>query len=48
MTRGEISPFSFARSYAVDNSPPVGLGYAFSHSSSWLADAVAETVGGAR
>ncbi|MGW2300132.1 NAD-dependent epimerase/dehydratase family protein [Streptomyces sp. NPDC001809] len=48
VARGEISPFSFARSYAMDNSRAVGLGYAFSHSSSWLADAVAETVGGAR
>ncbi|WP_055603947.1 NAD-dependent epimerase/dehydratase family protein [Streptomyces aureus] len=42
---GEISPFSFARSYGMDNSRAVGLGYSFSHSSAWLADAVAETVG---
>ncbi|MFD3992527.1 NAD-dependent epimerase/dehydratase family protein [Streptomyces sp. NPDC058583] len=41
---GEISPFSFARSYGMDNSRAVGLGYSFSHSSSWLADAVAETI----
>ncbi|MFJ5140553.1 NAD-dependent epimerase/dehydratase family protein [Streptomyces sp. NPDC088707] len=42
---GEISPFSFSRSYGMDNSRAVGLGYTFSHSSAWLADAVAETVG---
>ncbi|MDX2559241.1 NAD-dependent epimerase/dehydratase family protein [Streptomyces sp. TX20-6-3] len=42
---GEISPFSFARSYAMDNSRAVGLGYSFTHSSAWLADAVAETIG---
>ncbi|MET7753793.1 NAD-dependent epimerase/dehydratase family protein [Streptomyces sp. NPDC005389] len=42
---GEISPFSFSRSYGMDNSRAVDLGYAFSHSSAWLADAVAETVG---
>ncbi|MCX4983561.1 NAD-dependent epimerase/dehydratase family protein [Streptomyces sp. NBC_00572] len=42
---GEVSPFSFARSYAMDNSRAVGLGYSFSHSSTWLADAVAETIG---
>ncbi|WP_328942478.1 NAD-dependent epimerase/dehydratase family protein [Streptomyces sp. NBC_00250] len=41
---GEVSPFSFARSYAMDNSRAVGLGYPFSHSSTWLADAVAETI----
>ncbi|MFF3841170.1 NAD-dependent epimerase/dehydratase family protein [Streptomyces sp. NPDC001930] len=43
---GEISPFSFARSYGMDNSRAVALGYPFSHSSSWLADAVAETIDG--
>ncbi|WP_406062293.1 NAD-dependent epimerase/dehydratase family protein [Streptomyces sp. NBC_01077] len=42
---GEISPFSFARSYGMDNSRAVGLGYSFSHSSAWLTNAVAETVG---
>ncbi|MEV7374266.1 NAD-dependent epimerase/dehydratase family protein [Streptomyces sp. NPDC090301] len=45
---GEISPFSFSRSYGMDNSRAVGLGYSFSHSSAWLADAVAETVGEVR
>ncbi|MER7950879.1 NAD-dependent epimerase/dehydratase family protein [Streptomyces sp. NPDC096079] len=42
---GEVSPFSFARSYAMDNSRATGLGYSFSHSREWLARAVAETVG---
>ncbi|WP_318207825.1 MULTISPECIES: NAD-dependent epimerase/dehydratase family protein [unclassified Streptomyces] len=41
---GEISPFSFTRSYGMDNSRAVGLGYSFSHSSTWLTDAVAETI----
>ncbi|OKJ56958.1 reductase [Streptomyces sp. CB02009] len=45
---GEISPFSFSRSYGMDNSRANGLGYSFSHSSAWLADAVAETVGEVR
>ncbi|MER7622830.1 NAD-dependent epimerase/dehydratase family protein [Streptomyces sp. NPDC126503] len=45
---GEVSPFSFARSYAMDNSRATALGYAFSHSSDWLAQAVSETVGGIR
>ncbi|MEU4063660.1 NAD-dependent epimerase/dehydratase family protein [Streptomyces wedmorensis] len=42
---GEISPFSFARSYGMDNSRAVSLGYSFGHSAEWLAKAVAETVG---
>ncbi|MFH9724271.1 NAD-dependent epimerase/dehydratase family protein [Streptomyces sp. NPDC017254] len=42
---GEVSPFSFDRSYAMDNSRATGLGYSFSHSGEWLARAVAETVG---
>ncbi|MFF5422956.1 MULTISPECIES: NAD-dependent epimerase/dehydratase family protein [unclassified Streptomyces] len=45
---GEVSPFSFARSYAMDNSRATALGYAFSHSSDWLPQAVSETVGGIR
>ncbi|MFI2737930.1 NAD-dependent epimerase/dehydratase family protein [Streptomyces sp. NPDC018711] len=45
---GEVSPFSFARSYGMDNSRAVGLGYAFSDSGEWLAKAVAETIGEAR
>ncbi|MER8045750.1 NAD-dependent epimerase/dehydratase family protein [Streptomyces sp. NPDC094032] len=43
---GEFSPFSFDRSYGMDNSRAEGLGYRFSHSSEWLARAVAETVSG--
>ncbi|MGW4705128.1 NAD-dependent epimerase/dehydratase family protein [Streptomyces sp. NPDC004285] len=42
---GEVSPFSFARSYAMDNTRAVGLGYAFTDSGEWLARAVSETVG---
>ncbi|MFF0428892.1 NAD-dependent epimerase/dehydratase family protein [Streptomyces sp. NPDC004520] len=45
---GEVSPFSFARSYGMDNSRAVGLGYTFSDSGEWLAKAVAETIGEAR
>ncbi|MFD3532905.1 NAD-dependent epimerase/dehydratase family protein [Streptomyces sp. NPDC058664] len=45
---GEVSPFSFARSYAMDNSRAVGLGYSFSDSSEWLSKAVAETIGEGR
>ncbi|MFF1508856.1 NAD-dependent epimerase/dehydratase family protein [Streptomyces sp. NPDC058326] len=45
---GEVSPLSFARSYAMDNSRATRLGYSFSHSSEWLARAVAETVGEVR
>ncbi|MFJ8662590.1 NAD-dependent epimerase/dehydratase family protein [Streptomyces sp. NPDC093795] len=42
---GEVSPFSFARSYAMDNARAGELGYAFSHSSEWLPRAVSETLG---
>ncbi|WP_411108396.1 NAD-dependent epimerase/dehydratase family protein [Streptomyces sp. c-19] len=45
---GEVSPFSFARSYGMDNSRATSLGYSFSHSSEWLARAVSETVGEVR
>ncbi|MFE5597044.1 NAD-dependent epimerase/dehydratase family protein [Streptomyces sp. NPDC056549] len=45
---GEVSPFSFARSYGMDNSRAVSLGYSFTHSGEWLARAVSETVGGQR
>ncbi len=41
---GETSPFSFSRSYAMDNSRATGLGYRFRHTSQWLQQAVAETV----
>ena len=42
---GEVSPFSFARSYGMDNSRATALGYSFSHSGEWLSRAVSETVG---
>ncbi|MEU5219522.1 NAD-dependent epimerase/dehydratase family protein [Streptomyces sp. NPDC020807] len=42
---GEVSPFSFARSYGMDNGRAERLGYAFGHTGEWLARAVAETVG---
>ncbi|MEU6163659.1 NAD-dependent epimerase/dehydratase family protein [Streptomyces tanashiensis] len=42
---GEVSPFSFARSYGMDNSRATALGYSFTDSGQWLARAVAETVG---
>ncbi|MFE0650607.1 NAD-dependent epimerase/dehydratase family protein [Streptomyces sp. NPDC059534] len=45
---GEVSPFSFARSYAMDNSRAESLGYSFTHSGAWLSRAVAETVGAVR
>ncbi|MFE2015008.1 NAD-dependent epimerase/dehydratase family protein [Streptomyces sp. NPDC059491] len=45
---GEVSPFSFARSYGMDNSRAEKLGYSFGHSREWLARAVAETVGAVR
>ncbi|WP_426366212.1 NAD-dependent epimerase/dehydratase family protein [Streptomyces sp. E-08] len=45
---GEVSPFSFARSYGMDNSRAVGLGYSFTDSAEWLARAVSETLGGQR
>ncbi|MER7662706.1 NAD-dependent epimerase/dehydratase family protein [Streptomyces sp. NPDC096193] len=41
---GETSPFSFARAYAMDNSRAAGLGYSFRHSSTWLQQAVSETL----
>ncbi|MEU2229427.1 NAD-dependent epimerase/dehydratase family protein [Streptomyces vietnamensis] len=42
---GEVSPFSFARSYGMDNSRAVSLGYSFGDSGEWLAKAVFETIG---
>ncbi|MEU7016770.1 NAD-dependent epimerase/dehydratase family protein [Streptomyces sp. NPDC046385] len=41
---GEVSPFSFTRSYGMDNSRAEALGFRFSHSSEWLARAVSEAV----
>jgi len=42
---GEISPFSFARSYGMDNSRATELGFTFGHVQEWLLRAVAETLG---
>ncbi|MFD9031865.1 NAD-dependent epimerase/dehydratase family protein [Streptomyces sp. NPDC059567] len=42
---GEVSPFSFARSYGMDNSRATALGFSFSHSAQWLAQALSETLG---
>ncbi|MDV5148464.1 NAD-dependent epimerase/dehydratase family protein [Streptomyces sp. SBC-4] len=45
---GEVSPFSFARSYGMDNSRATVLGYSFGHTAEWLSRAVAETIGAMR
>ena len=42
---GQVSPFSFARSYGMDNSRATGLGFTFGHVQEWLPRAVAETLG---
>ncbi|MDR3081058.1 MAG: NAD-dependent epimerase/dehydratase family protein [Streptomyces sp.] len=42
---GRTSPFSFARSYGMDNSRAVRLGFRFGHVRDWLPKAVAETLG---
>ncbi|MEU8788804.1 NAD-dependent epimerase/dehydratase family protein [Streptomyces sp. NPDC048643] len=42
---GEVSPFSFSRSYGMDNSRATELGFAFGDAREWLARAVAETLG---
>jgi nucleoside-diphosphate-sugar epimerase len=42
---GEVSPFSFTRSYGMDNSRAARLGFAFGHVRRWLPEAVAETLG---
>ncbi|MFG3348202.1 NAD-dependent epimerase/dehydratase family protein [Streptomyces sp. NPDC048018] len=41
---GEVSPFSFFRSYAMSNSRAESLGHSFSHSSEWLRKALSETL----
>ncbi|MEV6326850.1 NAD-dependent epimerase/dehydratase family protein [Streptomyces sp. NPDC051909] len=41
---GAVSPFSFARSYGMDNSRAEALGFRFSHSSEWLRKAISETL----
>ncbi|MGW0335286.1 NAD-dependent epimerase/dehydratase family protein [Streptomyces sp. NPDC003011] len=42
---GEVSPFSFTRSYGMDNSRATRLGFAFGDVRQWLPRAVAETLG---
>ncbi|MFG2463149.1 NAD-dependent epimerase/dehydratase family protein [Streptomyces sp. NPDC048523] len=42
---GEVSPFSFARSYGMDNSRATRLGFTFTGVHQWLPRAVAETLG---
>ncbi|MFI1099315.1 NAD-dependent epimerase/dehydratase family protein [Streptomyces melanogenes] len=41
---GEVSPFSFRRSYGMANTRAERLGFAFSHTKDWLDDAVAQTL----
>ncbi|MFC8670166.1 NAD-dependent epimerase/dehydratase family protein [Streptomyces sp. NPDC057199] len=42
---GELSPFSFTRSYGMDNARAERLGFAFGKAREWLPRAVAETLG---
>ncbi|WP_151484165.1 NAD-dependent epimerase/dehydratase family protein [Streptomyces albicerus] len=42
---GEFSPFSFARSYGMDNSRATRLGFTFGKAREWLPQAVTETLG---
>jgi nucleoside-diphosphate-sugar epimerase len=42
---GEVSPFSFRRSYGMDNARATRLGHTFSDARQWLPRAVAETLG---
>ncbi|MFC0846028.1 NAD-dependent epimerase/dehydratase family protein [Streptomyces noboritoensis] len=41
---GEVSPFSFRRSYGMANTRAEQLGFTFSHTKDWLTDAVAQTL----
>ncbi|WP_234386527.1 reductase [Streptomyces sp. ERV7] len=41
---GEVSPFSFRRSYGMDNTRAEQLGFTFSHTGDWLGDAVTQTL----
>jgi nucleoside-diphosphate-sugar epimerase len=45
---GAVSPFSFSRSYGMDNSRATLLGFAFGDARTWLPRAVAETLGSDR
>ncbi|MET8454007.1 NAD-dependent epimerase/dehydratase family protein [Streptomyces sp. NPDC005209] len=42
---GEVSPFSFFRSYGMDNSRAARLGFTFGEARDWLPRAVSETLG---
>ncbi|MER7480059.1 NAD-dependent epimerase/dehydratase family protein [Streptomyces sp. NPDC126510] len=42
---GEVSPFSFRRSYGMDNGRAARLGFTFGDARQWLPRAVAETLG---
>ncbi|MEV0240285.1 NAD-dependent epimerase/dehydratase family protein [Streptomyces sp. NPDC050674] len=42
---GEVSPFSFRRSYGMDGARAAGLGFGFTDARRWLPRAVAETLG---
>ncbi|KUN57640.1 reductase [Streptomyces canus] len=42
---GEVSPFSFTRSYGMDNFRATRLGFTFGDARQWLPRAVAETLG---
>ncbi|MEY9994357.1 nucleoside-diphosphate-sugar epimerase [Streptomyces sp. V4I8] len=42
---GEVSPLSFTRAYAMDNSRATRLGFRFTRARRWLPKAVAETLG---
>ncbi|MCF3134653.1 NAD-dependent epimerase/dehydratase family protein [Streptomyces olivochromogenes] len=42
---GEVSPFSFFRSYGMDNSRAARLGFTFGEARDWLPCAVSETLG---
>ncbi|MFF0042679.1 NAD-dependent epimerase/dehydratase family protein [Streptomyces mirabilis] len=45
---GAVSPFSFSRSYGMDNSRATLLGFTFGDARTWLPRAVAETLGSDR
>lgn len=42
---GEVAPFAFRRSYAMDNSRAARLGFRFGNARQWLGRAVTETLG---
>lgn len=42
---GDVSPFSFTRSYGMDNSRATKLGFTFGEAREWLPRAITETLG---